>query len=145
MLHDKFMSAFLILFFWAYGGLVGTDPSIAKMSKRQAGEYTDDDEPLFPQFASKDGPEKPLLPSKDEAEPSAKRVRRAKRIPPSEVDKAMAKIQGGGTSVFLANAPNEMGMDKKLSALIDYVRTHTHVISLELQATISYQHSYLSF
>ena len=50
----------------------------------------------------------------------AKRVRREKRVPPSALDKAMAKIKNGGTEVSLLRTPIEMGMDEKFSDMIDY-------------------------
>jgi hypothetical protein len=94
---------------------------------RNSAEATDDDEPLFPNF-----------PSKDDAEPVhcvlGKRVRREKRVPPSALDKAKAHIEAGGTEVSLLRTPIEMGMDEKLASLIDYVTEHQHVISVELQA-----------
>ena len=43
---------------------------------------------------------------------TGKRKRREKRVPPSAVDKAMAKLEGGGTEVSLVRTPVEMGMDE---------------------------------
>ena len=93
---------------------------------RKAAEYTDDDdEPLFKWRKTKDNDE-PLVKTKDDDEPRK----------PSALDKAMEKIKKGRTEVSLVRTPIEIGMDEKLAALIEYVRMHPHVVSVELQAIV---------
>ena len=70
----------------------------------------------------------------------AKRERREKALPkPTLLDKALAQIEAGASDVNLIHLGLEPRIDSKLASLIDYVKTHPHVDSVELQAI------YLSF
>jgi hypothetical protein len=63
----------------------------------------------------------PLSTSPALAAPSRKRVRREKRVPPSELDKATEKIREGGKIVSLIGTPIKPDMDDKLALLIQDV------------------------
>jgi hypothetical protein len=45
----------------------------------------------------------------------------------------VGKLEEGGTEVSLVRTPVEMGMDKKLAALIHHLTEHPRVVSVELQ------------
>ena len=53
---------------------------------------------------------------------------------PTRLDKALALIEAGASDVNLIHLGPEPSMDSKLASLIDCVKTHPHVVSVELQA-----------
>lgn len=58
------------------------------------------------------------------------------RVPkPTRLDKALHMIQKGAAEVNLIRLGIETGMDDKLASLIKYVQVHSHVVSVELQAS----------
>lgn len=100
----------------------------------------DDDTPLFGpgskiQQSMEEERKKIRLEKIRKEKREAKRETREKAVPkPTRLDKALAQIKAGASDVNLIHLELEPSIDSKLASLIDYVKTHQHVLSVELQA-----------
>ena len=97
---------------------------------RPSMEDSDDNDPIYRAIKQDDA-----KPHSGEGKCKKKRQGREKALPkPTRLDKALAQIEAGASDVNLIHLGLEPGMDSKLASLIDYVKTHPHVVSVELQA-----------
>ena len=97
---------------------------------RPSMEDSDDNDPIYRAIKQDDA-----KPHSGEEKCKKKRQGREKALPkPTRLDKALAQIEAGASDVNLIHLGLEPGMDSKLASLIDYVKTHPHVVSVELQA-----------